>query len=55
MPFWFFPFTFQLILFRFLSTLDEVKLKEKGRTFHDMFLTKVQHYISPLAHLQIVL
>ncbi|XP_042008602.1 dynamin-like protein ARC5 [Salvia splendens] len=24
-----------------LSTLDEVKLKEKGRTFHDMFLTKL--------------
>ncbi|XP_057803948.1 dynamin-like protein ARC5 [Salvia miltiorrhiza] len=24
-----------------LSTLDEVKLKEKGRNFHDMFLTKL--------------
>ncbi|XP_018851017.2 dynamin-like protein ARC5 isoform X1 [Juglans regia] len=24
-----------------LSTLDEVKLKEKGRTFHDLFLTKL--------------
>ncbi|KAK7319390.1 hypothetical protein RJT34_04111 [Clitoria ternatea] len=24
-----------------LSTLDEAKLKEKGRTFHDMFLTKL--------------
>ncbi|KAH9686241.1 Dynamin-like protein ARC5 [Citrus sinensis] len=24
-----------------LSTLDEVKLKEKGRVFHDLFLTKV--------------
>uniref|UniRef100_A0A0R0JU53 Dynamin stalk domain-containing protein n=1 Tax=Glycine max TaxID=3847 RepID=A0A0R0JU53_SOYBN len=24
-----------------LSTLDEAKLKEKGRAFHDMFLTKV--------------
>lgn len=24
-----------------LSTLDEVKLKEKGRAFHDMFLTKL--------------
>jgi len=23
------------------STLDEAKLKEKGRAFHDMFLTKV--------------
>ena len=23
------------------STLDEVKLKEKGRAFHDLFLTKV--------------
>lgn len=25
----------------FLSTLDEVKLKEKGRAFHDLFLTKL--------------
>lgn len=23
------------------STLDEAKLKEKGRSFHDLFLTKV--------------
>lgn len=26
---------------RELSTLDEAKLKEKGRTFHDLFLTKL--------------
>nr|XP_023889928.1 dynamin-like protein ARC5 [Quercus suber] len=26
---------------RELSTVDEVKLKEKGRAFHDLFLTKV--------------
>lgn len=25
-----------------LSTLDDVKLKEKGRAFHDLFLTKVK-------------
>lgn len=28
-------------LFPPFSTLDEVKLKEKGRAFHDLFLTKV--------------
>ncbi|XP_073139661.1 dynamin-like protein ARC5 isoform X2 [Henckelia pumila] len=27
-----------------LSTLDEVKRKEKGRAFHDLFLTKVKLY-----------
>lgn len=28
-------------LFLLCSTLDEAKLKEKGRTFRDLFLTKV--------------
>lgn len=28
-------------LFSFYSSLDEAKLKERGRTFHDLFLTKV--------------
>jgi len=37
-----FPFITCLILLHIVySTLDEAKLKEKGRAFHDMFLTKV--------------
>ncbi|CAA2964699.1 dynamin ARC5 isoform X1 [Olea europaea subsp. europaea] len=28
-----------------LSTLDVVKLKEKGRAFHDLFLTKLSHLL----------
>ena len=35
------------------STLDEVKLKEKGRAFHDLFLTKVS--IRPLHSLVVIL
>lgn len=34
-------YIFLFSLFPPFSTLDEVKLKEKGRAFHDLFLTKV--------------
>ena len=37
----FFMFLIVFHSFCACSTLDEVKLKEKGRTFNDLFLTKV--------------
>lgn len=47
-------FFIHFILLLMRSTLDAVKLKEKGRTFHDLFLTKVSITVLSFWRIRIV-